>query len=243
MPDTFVPMNQQGNAMRVLFALMLTGMLSACVTTNTNYRPTAVEISEPALGSIVSAEVGGEMLRQGKYVEQDAIYLPNEVKVGAFGGAYTFSRGYYVREGEDAKNEFYHPEPSAEGGRVDKAALADPYKTMMVRRADNALCGVTVMNAKVCERNVSFQHLKRPALTMDGFQQTLLYSGRIGNKINISYREFSNSMARPAFNNDVEYDLGESMVIGYKGAEIEILEATNRMIKYRVIRNFNKAAY
>ena len=76
---------------------------------------------------------------------------------------------------------------------------------------------------------------------MDGFQQTLLYSGRIGNKINISYREFSNNVARPAFNNDVEYDLGESMTIGYKGAEIEIIEATNRMIKYRVIRNFNKA--
>lgn len=215
-------------------------LLSSCVTTNSNYRPVAMEISEPPIGQVVTAEVGGTMLRQGKYVEHDAILLTGPVKTGVL-GAYSFSRGYYLREGEDAKNEFYRPEPGPEGGQVDKSALADPYRTMMIVRGTNTLCGVSVLGAKVCEKNVAFQRLKRPALTMDGFQQTLLYSGRIGNKINISYREFSNNVARPAFNNDVEYDLSESMTIGYKGAEIEIIEATNRMIKYRVIRNFNKA--
>lgn len=215
-------------------------LLSGCVTTNSNYHPVAMEISEPPIGQVVTAEVGGTMLRQGKYVEHDAIFLTGPVKTGVL-GAYSFSRGYYLREGEDAKNEFYRPEPGPEGGQVDKSALADPYRTMMIVKGANTLCGVSVLGAKVCEKNVSFQRVKRPALTMDGFQQTLLYSGRIGNKINISYREFSNNVARPAFNNDVEYDLGESMTIGYKGAEIEIIEATNRMIKYRVIRNFNKA--
>ncbi|MCD0195610.1 hypothetical protein K1T77_12420 [Acinetobacter baumannii] len=45
---------------------------------------------------------------------------------------------------------------------------------------------------------------------------------------------------RPAFNNDVEYDLSQSKEIGYKGALLEIIEATNQDIKYKVIRNFNK---
>jgi len=44
-----------------------------------------------------------------------------------------------------------------------------------------------------------------------------------------------------AFNNDVDYDLNESKVIGYKGARIEIIEATNELIKYRVLKNFNQA--
>lgn len=225
---------------RKLLGFALAMSLVGCVSTNANYRPTAVEISEPPLGQVVTAEVGGTMLRQGKYVEHDAIFLPETVKVGVL-GTYTFSRGYYLREGEDAKNEFYHPENGPEGGRVDKGALTDPYKTMMVVKGQPTLCGVSVFNARVCEKNVRLERLRRPALTSDGFQQTLLYSGRIGNKINISYREFSNSTARPAFNNDVEYDLSESMTIGYKGAEIEIIEATNRIIKYKVIRNFNQA--
>lgn len=214
--------------------------ISGCATTNTNYRPVAVEISEPPLGQVVTAEVGGTMLQQGKYVESDAILLHDTVKVGVL-GAYTFSRGYYVREGEDGKNEFYRPEPSPEGGKVDKSLLADPYRTLLVSKSSPTLCGVSVFGAKVCSKNAPFTRVKRPALTQDGFQQTLLYSGRIGNKINISYREFSNNIARPAFNNDVEYDLGESMTIGYKGAEIEIVEATNRAIKYKVVRNFNQA--
>ena len=37
----------------------------------------------------------------------------------------------------------------------------------------------------------------------------------------------------------VEYDLKDSTTIGYKGALIEVLEATNQSIRYRVIRNFN----
>lgn len=221
--------------------VLLVLLASGCVTTNSNYRPTAIEVSEPPLGKVVTAEVGGVMLRQGKYAEHHAIFLPSQVKTGVL-GAYTFSRGYYLREGEDSKNEFYRPEPGPEGGEVNKSALADPYQTMMVVKGSQTLCGVSVLGAKVCEKDVGFQRLKRPALTMDGFQQTLLYSGRIGNKINISYREFSNNVARPAFNNDVEYDLSESMTIGYKGAEIEILEATNRFIRYRVVRNFNRAA-
>lgn len=224
------------------FVSVLALSIVGCVSTSANYRPIAIDISEPPLGQIVTAEVGGVMLRQGKYVEHDAIYLQETVKVGVF-GAYVFSRGYYLREGEDGKNEFYYPENSPEGGSVDKSALADPYKTMMVVKGQNTICGVSVLNARVCQKNVRFERVKRPALVSDGFQQTLLYSGRIGNKINISYREFSNNTARPAFNNDVEYDLSESTTIGYKGAEIEIIEATNRMIKYRVIRNFNQAIY
>lgn len=220
-----------------IFAVLL---LTSCATTNTNYRPVAVEISDPPLGQVVTAEVGGTMLKQGKYVESDAIMLNQDLKIGLI-GAYSFSRGYYLREGEDGKNEFYHPEPGPEGGRVDKSALADPYRTMLVSKTSPTVCGVSVFGAKICEKNVSFQRVKRPALMSDGFQQTLLYSGRIGSKINISYREFSNNTARPAFNNDVEYDLSESMTIGYKGAEIEIVEATNRLIKYKVIRNFNQA--
>jgi hypothetical protein len=221
-------------------ALALGLACTGCATTNTNYRPATIDVSEPPLGQVVTAEVGSTMLRQGKYTESDAIYLPGTIKAGML-GAYVFGPGYYIKEGEDAKNEFYRPEPGPEGGRVDKSPLADPYKTMLVERAANTICGVSVMNAKVCHKNAEFRRLRRPALTADGFQQTLIYSGRIGSKVNIAYREFSNNMARPAFNNDVEYDLSESNTIGYKGAEIEIIEATNRMIKYKVIRNFNAA--
>jgi hypothetical protein len=46
-------------------------------------------------------------------------------------------------------------------------------------------------------------------------------------------------MARPAFSNDVEYDLNESNEIGYKGARIRVVAADGSKIKYIVLANFN----
>ena len=70
------------------------------------------------------------------------------------------------------------------------------------------------------------------------FQQTLLYNGKIGNRIALGYREFSGDVARPAFSNEVSYDLSESTTLGYKGARIEVIKATNTEITYKVVSGF-----
>ena len=82
-------------------------------------------------------------------------------------------------------------------------------------------------------RKADYEKKKYPVTNSDSFQQTLIYSGKVGDKINVGYREFSSNVARPAFNNEVEYDLSESKIIGYKGARIEVIEATNEYIKYK----------
>ena len=73
----------------------------------------------------------------------------------------------------------------------------------------------------------------------DSFKQELIYTGKVGDKIRFTYREYSNSMARGAFSVDVEYDLSESNVIAYKGAVVSISKATNTSISYIVTKHFN----
>ena len=155
--------------------------------------------------------------------------------------AYTLYPGYYMKTGEDAAGEYFLPGTGEDAGRIQKAALADPWKAVMLKREQPNLCVVTAFNIAACSNGQGIERKKKQILSQDSFQQTLIYSGRVGNKINIGYREFSNNTARPAFNNNVEYDLTESKMIGYKGAQIEVLEATNQIIKYRVVRNFNAA--
>ena len=70
------------------------------------------------------------------------------------------------------------------------------------------------------------------------FQQTLFYNGKIGNKIALGYREFSGDVARPAFSNEVSYDLSESTILGYRGARIEVIKATNTELTYRLVSGF-----
>lgn len=182
------------------------------------------------------------MLKQGKFYLQDAIHLNQSIKFGGIFTYYTLSEGDYVKTGEDAESEFYFPAVGRGAGIVEKAALADPWEAIQMSKREPKIGVVTIFHVKVSENAVGVTRVKRPALADDAFQQTLIYSGKSGNKVRLGYREFSNSVARPAFNNDVEYDLTESKTIGYKGARVEILEATNEFIRYRVIQNFNQAA-
>ena len=46
-------------------------------------------------------------------------------------------------------------------------------------------------------------------------------------------------MARPAFSQELKYDLGEGQVIGFKGARFEVVKATNLGITYRVLRHLD----
>lgn len=227
----------------LLFALAMTVvLLSGCTTPQYNYRPEATQISQPPLNTVSVAQVGEEMLKQGKFYEQEAIHLAQPIKFGGLFTAYTLSEGDYVKTGEDADSDFYFPAVGRGAGNVSKAALADPWKAIQMNKRQPKIGVVTLFHVMISENAVGVSRVKRFALSDDAFQQTLIYSGKSGNKVKLGYREFSNSVARPAFNNDVEYDLTESKTIGYKGARVEILEATNEFIRYRVIQNFNLTA-
>jgi len=215
--------------------------LTGCAAPVVNYQPQTQNISEPPLNSTNEKQIGDELLRQGKYREHDAIRVTTPVKAS---WAYTIHPGYFLKMGEDKDAEYYRIGGAGEdSGFVEKSAIADPYQSLMVKRDKNTLCIVTVFNGYGCDDSTvsNFERTKKPIISQDTVQRTLIYSGKVGNKINVGYREFSGSMARPAFSNSVEYDLSESKSIGYKGALLEIIEATNRSIKYKVISNFNTA--
>lgn len=218
---------------------MLAIMLSGCVTPRFNYHPEAKNISFPPLNTVEMAYVGDNMIKQGKVTEQDVLILNSPVDFGIL-KAYTLTKGFYVKAGEDKDDSFYLPSSLPGAGKIEKAAIADPFKAIEVKTGKGELCIVTVYNLSACSK-ADFKLDKKDIVSENGFQQSLIYNGRINNRINIGYREFSNDIARPAFSNNVEYDLNESNEIGYKGARIRILKATNQFIKYIVIKNFNHA--
>lgn len=220
-----------------VFILLFTSLLGACATPDYNYSPLKQFVSEPPIGDITTAYVGDEMVRQGTYTRHDAIYVTGTIDTGSF-GAYKLTPGYYIKTGQNKNFSTYQPAGGADSGNIQKDAIADPAQAVAVYAESNKICVISVFNTQSCTSSDAFEQTHHAATSRNDNQQTLIYSGRVGNKINIGYREFSSDFARPAFNNDVEYDLSESMVVGYKGATIEVIEATNRNIKYRVISNF-----
>lgn len=70
----------------------------------------------------------------------------------------------------------------------------------------------------------------------DSFKRELVYSGISQNTITILYREFSENIARPAFSQELKYDLSQGNAIGYKGARLEVIKATNTELVYKIIK-------
>ena len=71
----------------------------------------------------------------------------------------------------------------------------------------------------------------------DFVRKELIYSGKSGNTIEISYREFRGGLAAPAFYQNLKYDLSESKKITFQNFQIEIINAGNQSITYRVVRD------
>jgi hypothetical protein len=212
----------------IVFALMGSFFLSGCAV---KYAPAERNIQvfdDPAINVVESAQVGDHLLRKGIVVEEEVI----SVKTMVDGVLYDILPGKYPQLGFTETERFYMPTG------IVRNPFADEFQGMSVKKEKpDQICVVTVFAARACYE-ANFEIVRRASASETSFQQTLIYSGRVGNKINIGYREFSNNSARPAFNNDVEYDLSASNTIGYKGAQIEVIKADNSGITYKVLSSF-----
>lgn len=88
---------------------------------------------------------------------------------------------------------------------------------------------------------IKYQLIQDVDYERPSFKYQVLYQGKVANKIKISFREFNNDMARPAFTQDIEYELegNKPTIIGFKGLRIEVKKATNLNITYSVIKDYN----
>jgi len=215
--------------MRILLLIVSILIASGCTTVKYNGTDTFVkEVNYPETGKIITVFVGDHLIQKGTITEENVLVVHKTID----GVAYDIIAKKYPQIGFDEKSDFY----SSVG--VVKGILSDPVQALALEKKENAeLCVVTVFGGSACYEG-EYEKKKQLSERGNSFQQTLIYSGRVGNKINIGYREFSNNSARPAFNNDVEYDLSSSNIIGYKGASIEVIKADNSSITYKLIKNF-----
>lgn len=215
--------------MKNIFVMMAIIFMMGCTTVKYNGMDTFVsEVDYPDVGKVVTVYVGDHMIQKGTITEESVLLVHKAID----GALYDIPAKQYPQVGYDQKQDFY----SAVG--VVRGGFSDPIQALSLKREnDSELCVVTVYGGSSCYKG-EYERKKQLSERGNSFQQTLIYSGRVGDKINIGYREFSNNSARPAFNNDVEYDLSSSNIIGYKGALIEVIKADNSSITYKLIRNF-----
>lgn len=80
-----------------------------------------------------------------------------------------------------------------------------------------------------------FQKSNTPSRSDHSFKSQIIYSGLSEKTLRAVYREFSDDYARPAFSQELQYNLDESKTISYKTLRIEIIKATNSLVEFKVL--------
>ena len=199
-------------------------------------------VVKPPLNTESTAQAGEEILHQGTYYERDVIHLSQELRIGD-NGAYTIAPGYYVRTGGSGDWTSYAPAVNdPEGGSIKKAPDVVTLQPGFQVSGDGKTVGVvTNFYQAVYGEGKGITRSTRPALSSESLQKALVYGGMSGNKIKIGYREIWMHIVRPSELQFVEYNLSKSKIVESHGARIEVLDATDKSISYRVLKSFSSA--
>ncbi|WP_215410292.1 hypothetical protein [Janthinobacterium sp. JC611] len=208
---------------KLLFVMMCGIAVAGCKSRPVPH--SAYQTTLPPVGTVATTGIGEKMLINSDAVETRALVLAQDQPLGEF----IVRKGTYPLIADKAEYQTF-------GGVVmaTAAGTAAKQNKLHLFSKDGSICIGRAPCAKfdyVMGVTTNYQAAS--------FQTTLIYSGRIGDKITLGYREFQRNVARPAFNNDVTYDLSESMILGYKGARLEVLHASNTEISYKVLAGFD----
>jgi hypothetical protein len=106
---------------------------------------------------------------------------------------------------------------------------------------DGSIPDQTMNDWKLRERQLPDKKLFEKILVpvdagrMEGFKAELIYNGISKNTIKITYREYMNELARPAFYQELNYDLDKSNLIQFKTLKIKVLHADNSLIRFIIL--------
>lgn len=199
----------------------------------------ASEKVTPPLNVESIARTGEVIFHTGTIVHRAAIHLAEEIKFGA-DGAYSLTPGYYLRTSEGVGWEYYSPATGPNGGGVKKSPGSITVQGSFHYSNNGKTIGmITNFYQAINTKAKGITRTTRPSFSRDRVQRSLIYHGLSGAKVMFSYRETWKNIDRPSGDILLEYDLAESHVVEIRGARIEIIEADDQTIRYRIKRAFN----
>lgn len=213
-------------------AVVLLAALSGCASgppIQLYSAPTSVVVI-PTINSQASAEIGQTIISKATVSKIPAIKLENDVSENINWTSITrIQKGTMLLHSTSEAGKYYRDFNTAYGGIFISNDKSQPAVIYLAPLAGNY--------GKIPVTGIEFTEVEKWG--KDSFKRELVYSGVSQNTISILYREYSDNIARPAFSQELKYDLSQGNAIGYKGARFEVIKATNTELIYKVIRSLD----
>jgi len=222
---------------KVLFIVIFTGFSTQLYgSENTLYEETIY--NKPEVGSETEVYLGDRMISQQVGEWKECITPRKNYSKKTFGWTGIYKAGQPICK-EKLKSKHYWPTYTNATGHGNEQTLLVSWKG---KKGKYKLCQTSGGMNAYCIKNLSEDDVEAGETFIyreNSFQQTIEYAGRSDQILKFNYAEFTGGFARQAFSREFQVDLSDGNIAAYKGAIIEIIDATNVQIKYKVIRNFS----
>ena len=221
------------NSNQIAFISVLVILIAGCGTVpRVLYQPQAAVVFMPEINREAQAEIGQSIVSKAFVSRIPAVVLNKEVSENInYTSVTKIEAGtYLLNSTTDAGKHFQAREtPYGGSGIFVPHDTAQPPVIYLAPMAGNY--------GKTPIIDLGFTQVEK--WTTSSFKRELVYGGISQNTITILYREFADGTARPAFSQEIKYDLREGKVIGYKGARFEVSSASNTGIVYKVLQQLD----
>jgi len=244
-------MKPNGFSCAVSLVLVAIFIFSGCVKQRFYIQkvyPSSVEVNSPGLDIDAEVEIGESMVSTYRECVFPAIKLEKEViHAGNYSGyafTLTIPAGHLVARGEDRNGTFFQANQKLQL-QINKVEFSNATGGVYVPKDDEMQTEIYWLSA-IDEAPLKHPHSGirfNPTIykeacedSKDSFRRELVYTGTSQNSISVLYREFLMDVARPAFSQELRYDLSQGDTIGFKRARFKVIKFTNTSIKYKVLK-------
>jgi len=225
------------------FLLVTLFAFVGCSTLNVDVVELPIEKvgTAPLLGEKATAPVGGVVFSQFKYLSKLRYTVTAGASIGlGLGKVVVSPLDSLITANLDGQKVYCTEKPAY----IDP--IAGPIRTACFIDANGDGAFETVKAApgavwftKGVSPPLAYERSEQMVPRTDSFKYEILYQGTSRNSLKLLYREYIDNLARPAFFQDVTYDL-DSMptTVTFRTVRIEVLDANNNEIVYRVLSGF-----
>lgn len=197
-------------------------------------------ILSPNVNEISSKNIGESLFKNINVIKKKGLKIVNVPEFKIYGKKHNLDIGDILSLESTKDNELYFiniDNPSTEGyfGIITDEQFN--YKRTFWT-AHYPLIRMGLIKKEI--ENVEFEitdYLNSDCNSCYSFE--FIYNGKSNNTLKFIYREFIKDLARPSFTQDLQYDLEESNIVGFKDMRIEIIKATNSAIDYKILNHLN----
>jgi hypothetical protein len=193
----------------------------------------------PPLNIVKTSNIGTTLLTKAK-VETNEGFRLNSPVTGHFGiFLCKYAVGdYYLRQTTKSLKKYFPTDPNLvshkDGSHQGRFGFAIDKKSGEIKGCSLGSSPVKLDQApSITKKMVTI-------VNETNFKQELVYNGKSGDIARFLYREYSGNMARPAFTQELTYDLSASKIIGFREVRLQVLATSNTSIKYKVISGFTQ---